>query len=77
MQLQDKDQIIASLRTENANISSALNAAETRVSEVYADQGRMEEDLATRIEVIDKLRNQVRELEKEKRDIHRRYNEQV
>ena len=37
----------------------------------------MEEDLAARIEVIDKLRSQVRELENEKRDIHRRYNEQV
>lgn len=77
VQLQDKDQIIATLKTENTNLSSALHAAETRVSELYADQGRMEEDLAARIEVIDKLRNQVRELEKEKRDIHRRYNEQV
>ena len=37
----------------------------------------MEEDLAARIEVIDKLRSQVRELEKEKRDTQRRYNEQV
>ena len=77
VQLQDKDQIIASLRTENDNLSSALHAAETRVSEQYADQGRMEEDLAARIEVIDKLRSQVRELEKEKRDGQRRYNEQV
>lgn len=37
----------------------------------------MEEELSTRIEVIDKLRAQTRDLEKEKRDIQRRYNEQV
>lgn len=77
VQLQDKEQIISTLRTENNNLTSALNAAETRVSELYADQSRMEEDLAARIEVVDKLRNQVRELEKEKRDTQRRYNEQV
>lgn len=77
MQLQDKEQIIATLRSENNNLTSALNAAETRVSELYADQSRMEEDLAARIEVIDKLRSQVRELEKEKRDTQRRYNEQT
>lgn len=33
--------------------------------------------MAARIEVIEKLRTQVRDLEKEKRDIQRRYNEQV
>jgi len=37
----------------------------------------MEEELSARIEVTEKLRTQVRELEKEKRDLHRRYNEQV
>ena len=37
----------------------------------------MEEEMAARMEVIEKLRTQVRELEKEKRDIQRRYNEQV
>lgn len=33
--------------------------------------------MAQRIEVAEKLREQVRELEKEKRDLQRRYNEQV
>jgi len=33
--------------------------------------------MAARIEVAEKLRTQVRELEKEKRDVQRRYNEQV
>jgi len=34
-------------------------------------------ELGQRIEVAEKLRTQVRDLEKEKRDLHRRYNEQV
>ena len=56
---------------------STLNAAETRLNELYTEQNRMEEEMAARIEVVEKLRTQVRELEKEKRDLHRRYNEQV
>jgi len=58
-------------------LSSSLNTAEGRLAELYADQGRAEDELAARIEVIEKLRSQVRDLEKEKRDIQRRYNEQV
>ena len=77
MQLQTKDQTISTLTGENDIIQSALNTAETRLNEFYADQGRMEEEMATRIEVAEKLRSQVRELEKEKRDIQRLYNEQV
>jgi len=34
-------------------------------------------ELAQRIDISEKLRAQVRELEKEKRDLQRRYNEQV
>ena len=77
MQLQDRDQTITTLKTDNGSLQSSLNAAETRLAELYADQGRMEEEMAARIEVAEKLRSQVRELEKEKRDIQRRYNEQV
>ena len=77
MQLQDRDQTITALKTDNGSLQSSLNAAETRLAELYADQGRMEEEMAARIEVAEKLRSQVRELEKEKRDIQRRYNEQV
>ncbi|KAH8102490.1 hypothetical protein BXZ70DRAFT_890040 [Cristinia sonorae] len=77
VQLQDKDQSITTLRTENDSLTSALHAAETRLAELYADQNRMEEEMASRIEVTEKLRSQVRELEKEKRDLQRRYNEQV
>ena len=77
MQLQDKETTISGLKAENHDFSSALHSAETRLSELYADQNRMEEELATRIEVVDKLRAQMKELEKEKRDTLRRYNEQV
>lgn len=77
VQLQDKDQIVAALKSENDSLTSALHAAETRLSELYSDQHRAEDEIAARVEVTDKLRAQLRELEKEKRDAQRRYNEQV
>ncbi|KAF7347741.1 hypothetical protein MVEN_01531500 [Mycena venus] len=77
VQVQNKDETIATLSTENANLTSALHAAETRINELYTDQSRSELDLAQRIEISENLRAQVRELEKEKRDVQRRYNEQV
>ncbi|KAI6132735.1 hypothetical protein EV401DRAFT_1849355 [Pisolithus croceorrhizus] len=77
VQLQNKDHAIASLASENDSLMSSLNAAESRLGDLYADQARMEEELAARIEVIDKLRSQTRDLEKEKRDLQRRYNEQM
>ncbi|KAE9410977.1 hypothetical protein BT96DRAFT_912359 [Gymnopus androsaceus JB14] len=77
VQLQDKDQTISTLNTENDNLTSALHAAETRLNELYADQSRSEQELAQRIDISEKLRSQVRELEKEKRDLLRRYNEQT
>ena len=75
--MQNKEQTIIILTEENSNFSTALNAAETRLYEFYTEQARMEEETAARIEVTEKLRAQIRELEKEKRDLHRRYNEQV
>ncbi|KAF8216110.1 hypothetical protein K438DRAFT_1800087 [Mycena galopus ATCC 62051] len=77
VQVQNKDETIATLSTENANLTSALHAAETRINELYTDQSRSELDLAQRIEISENLRAQVRELEKEKRDVQRRYNEQT
>ena len=77
MQVQDKDQVIVTLKSETHNLNSALHNAETRLTELYGDQNRMEEEMAARIEVIDKLRFQLKEMEKEKRDVLRRYNEQV
>lgn len=77
MQLQDKDQTIANLMAENANYQSALGSAEIRLNEFFTDQARNEEEMNARIEVAEKLRTQLRDIEKEKRDLQRRYNEQV
>lgn len=77
VQVQDKEQTISTLAADNDKLTSMLHAAETRMNELYADQERSERELAQRIEVADKLRSQVRELEKEKRDLQRRYNEQT
>jgi hypothetical protein len=77
LRLQDKDQLISNYVTENHNLTSSLTAADTRLSELYAEQSRWEMELAQRIDISEKLRDQVRDLEKEKRDIQRRYNEQV
>ncbi|EDR15031.1 uncharacterized protein LACBIDRAFT_300760 [Laccaria bicolor S238N-H82] len=77
VKLQNRDQTISGLTTDNDNLTSALNAAEARVNELYAEQSRSEMELAQRIDISEKLRAQVRELEKEKRDLQRRYNEQT
>ena len=77
VRLQDKDQLISNYVSENLNLTSSLTAAETRLNDLYAEQSRWEMELAQRIDISEKLREQVRDLEKEKRDIQRRYNEQV
>ncbi|EJD52179.1 hypothetical protein AURDEDRAFT_111618 [Auricularia subglabra TFB-10046 SS5] len=77
VKVQNKDQQITQLQEENDNLSQTLSAAETRMSELYAEQERFESEMEGRLELIDKLRTQVRDLEKEKRDIQRRYNEQT
>ncbi|KAF5355690.1 hypothetical protein D9756_003861 [Leucocoprinus leucothites] len=77
IQLQNKDQNIASLTGEVESLTSALHTIETRLNELYTEQARSEAELAQRIDIAEKLRAQVRELEKEKRDLQRRYNEQT
>jgi predicted nuclease with TOPRIM domain len=58
-------------------LTSALSAAENRLNELYTEQSRWEMEMVQRMDISEKLREQVRELEKEKRDLQRRYNEQV
>ncbi|KAJ3839800.1 hypothetical protein F5878DRAFT_560097 [Lentinula raphanica] len=77
VRLQDKDQTISNLAKENDELTSTLRAAETRLNDLYAEQSRSEQELAQRIDISEKLRAQVRDLEKEKRDLLRRYNEQT
>ncbi|GAA6016061.1 hypothetical protein JCM10207_004428 [Rhodosporidiobolus poonsookiae] len=47
-----------------------------RWEEVMGEQARMEEELAGRVEVLDKLRATVRDLEREKKETTKRYREQ-
>jgi len=77
VQLQDKEQLLNNYVTENGGLISALSDAESRLNEFYAEQSRWEQELAQRLDIIEKLREQVRETEREKRDLQRRYNEQV
>ncbi|KAG7450399.1 uncharacterized protein BT62DRAFT_1072482 [Guyanagaster necrorhizus] len=77
VQLQDKEQSISTLGVENHQLTTALSAAQVRLNELYAEQSRSEIELAQRIDISEKLRDQVRELERERRDIQRRYNEQT
>jgi len=71
------DGTISSLTKENGNLQNALSQAETRLNELYADQARWEEELAKRHQLTDNLRAQLREIEKEKRELTKRYNDQV
>ena len=77
VRVQNKEQTISDLTAENDNLNASLNVAESRMAELYADQARMEEETATRLDLVDMLRAQVLELEREKRDVLRRYDEQV
>lgn len=77
VRIQTKEQNISELKSENMSLSTALNTTEARLTELYADQARIEEETVSRLELVDRLRGQVQELEREKRDILRRYNEQT
>lgn len=77
LQLQDKDQTIASLTGDVESLTSTIHTTETRLNELYNEQARSEAEMAQRIDIADKLRSQIREMEKEKRDTQRRYNEQT
>jgi len=71
------DGTVSTLATDNAKLQTSLTQAEARLAESYSDQARMDQELGVRHELAEKLRGQLRELEKEKRDLTRRYNEQA
>ncbi|KIO31827.1 hypothetical protein M407DRAFT_217076 [Tulasnella calospora MUT 4182] len=77
IRIQEHEQTISAANQANGSLTFALASAETRLVELYAEQSRMEEELAAKLEIIEKLRIQVKELEKEKRETIRRYNEQT
>ena len=77
VKVQEHETTITGLTSECSTLHTAITAAEIRITELYEEQARMEDELAARNVVTEKLRNQVRELEKEERDLRKRYNDQV
>jgi len=77
IKVQEHETTIASLTSECSNLHTAIVTAETRIRDLYEEQARMEDELADRNVVTEKLRNQIREVEKEERDLRKRYNDQV
>ncbi|KAM0745742.1 hypothetical protein T439DRAFT_384060 [Meredithblackwellia eburnea MCA 4105] len=64
------------LFSEYDSLAKDFELAKTKIDELLNEEGRMEEELAGRIEVVDKLRSSVRELERDKRDAEKRYRDQ-
>ena len=58
-------------------LRSQLGEAEERLTELYENQARTEDEMAARMDLVDRLRTQIHELEKDNRDMTKRYNEQV
>ncbi|KAJ1302699.1 hypothetical protein OPQ81_003014 [Rhizoctonia solani] len=84
MRLANRDDAIAQLESRLAALDTNMSQGETRLSELYADQERweaeraaLEKEIAKKTTVIDKLRIQLRELEKENRECTRRLTEQA
>lgn len=77
VKVQELEATIASMTTEMTTFNSVVVTAEARITELYEEQTRMEDELASRNVVTEKLRNQVHELERDERDLRKRYNDQV
>ncbi|KEP47945.1 TATA element modulatory factor 1 DNA-binding domain protein [Rhizoctonia solani 123E] len=84
VRLANRDDAIARLETRIADLGTNMAQGETRLSELYADQERweaeraaLEREIAKKTTVIDKLRIQLRELEKENKECSRRLTEQA
>ncbi|KAG9099647.1 hypothetical protein FRC06_005054 [Ceratobasidium sp. 370] len=82
--LLSRDEAITELQGQITEMQTTMGMGEGRLAELYADQERwetdrakLEEDIAKKNNVIDKLRVQLRELEKENRDSTRRLTEQA
>lgn len=71
------EQTVTTLMQEDDGVKSALHAAEERLTDFYTSQSRMEDEMAARLDLVDRLRAQIQDLERENRDVTKRYNEQV
>ncbi|CUA67464.1 Myosin-10 [Rhizoctonia solani] len=84
MRLSNRDDAIARLESRIADLDVNMVQGEARLTELYADQERweaeraaLEREIAKKTTVIDKLRIQLRELEKENKECTRRLTEQA
>ncbi len=77
MRIQDLDSTVSNLANENAKLQTTLTQAESRLSEYYTEQSRMDQELGVRMDLAEKLRAQLRDMEKEKRELTKRYQDQV
>ncbi|KAF8313809.1 hypothetical protein DL93DRAFT_2228267 [Clavulina sp. PMI_390] len=77
VRVQELEATINGLNTTNTTLHTSITDAEVRIAELYDDQARMEDELASRNVVTEKLRNEIHELEKEERDLRKRYNDQT
>ncbi|CAE6514847.1 unnamed protein product [Rhizoctonia solani] len=84
MRLANRDDAIAQLESRLADLDTNMVQGESRLSELYADQERweaeraaLEKQIAKKTTIIDKLRIQLRELEKENQEYTRRLTEQA
>lgn len=74
---QAKDDDAARVEEDRVRLEKDLDTAKRRIDELLNEQARMEDELSGRIEVLDNLRANVRELEREKKEATKRYREQV
>lgn len=58
-------------------IKESLATSEKQLLDAYNEHSRMEDELCTHQAVTEKLREQLKEADREKRDLGRRYQEQV
>ena len=76
-QAQARDDHAARAEEDRTRLSKDIDASKRRIDELLSEQARMEDELSGRIEVLDKLRANVRELEREKKEATKRYREQA
>ncbi|GAA5866489.1 hypothetical protein JCM3774_004700 [Rhodotorula dairenensis] len=72
-----KGDFAARTEEDRFRVEHELKAAKQRIDDLLNEQARTEGELSGRIEVLDKLRANVRELEREKKEATRRYREQA
>jgi chromosome segregation ATPase len=76
-QVQERDQQLLSLNDQVLQLRNSLTTTEKQLLDAFNEQVRMEEEICSHQTVTEKLREQLKEAEKERREVNRRYHEQV